>query len=106
MNSQTRKQTARRQLIALLCTGFLIYTQWIGLIFQPKWIHCGTWSRTYWFGISMLIALGALATFIYGWWVLVFSDTPLEERKEKPYRLVANLAWAGMVAFMAAGFVI
>ena len=102
----SRKKQARHQLIALICTGLVIQLQWVGLLLFPRWAHCGIWSRAYWFSISIAGLLGVLATSIYGWWVLAFSDTALEARKERPYRLVANLAWAGMVAFMATAFLL
>ena len=103
---RSRKMQAPHQLIALISTGLIIQTQWVGLLISPRWAHCGTWSRAYRFGIDTALVFGVLATFTYGWWVLVFSDTALDARKEKPYRLVANLACVGMLAFMATAFLL
>ena len=93
------ERRARSELVQLIGTALMLQQVWILIIIDQKWSHYAGLSEVHRVGMFATIFIGVLATAAYARWVVKFSETTEEGRKEKPYRRIRDLAWAGWIIF-------
>ena len=92
-------RTPGSQLFELICTALMIQIEWVWVITDQKWSQYAGSTGIHRIDALAVLLIGLLAVAAYVRWAVGFSKTTQEAKKEKRYRRIRDLAWAGMMAF-------